>query len=471
MQRRPLVNRKALVLSIASFVQVSFAPAFAQQTEPMQKSYKAIEKALEIDDFFKAEELLKAIPEKQLNGQPRVLVLRALVAKGLYRLDEAEFLLKTALRKNEKYGDALFELALILMEKKNWKDAEVLLYLAGESENLSKGRKSSLPYYLGVVSFESGNVFDARNSFVRLNWRSALDPALEQSAGAYLSRIARVRPWSVVLPLTYQYESNILGIADGATLPENYSQRSGSKLIAGSFFNLSGLGGMTQGEGPWGLGLRLLASKSIPEQFTALNLVFVEPEANWSKFLGERLGIFKLAAVANWVSLGGKAATSSLLLKSTLFETDLSFGYEADLQKNSLLNRSSVFVRGFREAQLWTSSGWGLTMPVEAGARIPIDKNKPGEYRTDFALTPALSWSPQRRVAFKLSEKLGIERITDTQTSAYLLLKNSPGFTLSFTVQPYLVVSGSFSHEWEKNTGQNVMVKKGLASLSLLGLL
>jgi hypothetical protein len=86
-------------------------------------------------------------------------------------------------------------------------------------------------------------------------------------------------------------------------------------------------------------------------------------------------------------------------------------------------------------------------------------------------LTPALSWSPQRRVAFKLSEKLGIERITDTQTSAYLLLKNSPGFTLSFTVQPYLVVSGSFSHEWEKNAGQNVMVKKGLASLSLLGLL
>jgi len=471
MQRRPLVNREALVLYMVSLVQVSFAPAFAQQTDSMKNSYNAIEKALEIDDVFKAEEILKEIPEKQLNSQPRFLVLRALVAKGLYRLDEAEFLLKKALRKNEKYGDALFELALILMEKKNWKDAEVLLYLAGEREYLSKSRKSSLPYYLGVVSFESGNVFDARNSFVRLNWLSALDPALEQSAGAYLSRIARVRPWSVVLPLTYQYESNILGIADDASLPANYSQRSGSKLIAGTLFNLSGLGGIKQGEGPWSLGLRLLASKSIPAQFTALNLLFVEPEANWSKFLGERLGMFKLAAVANWVSLGGKAATSSVLLKSTLFETDLSIGYESDLQKNSLLNRSSVFVRGFREAQLWTSSGWGLMMPIEAGTRIPIDKNKPGEYRTDFALTPALSWRPQRRVSFKLSEKIGIERIIDAQTSEYYFLKNSPGVTVSFTVQPYLVLSGSFSHEWEKNTGQDVRVRKGLASLSLLGLL
>jgi hypothetical protein len=432
---------------------------------------KAVEAAIENEDFFEAEARLKQVDAATLKDDQKFLFYQAVVAKGLYRLAEAEDFLKQSLRKDKNNGDALFEMALLLMEKKKWKDAEVLLYLAGDSPALSSKRQTLLPYYIGVASFESGKIFSARNSFSRLNWANALDPALEQSAGAFLGRIARIRPWSIIAPLTYQYESNMLGISESTPLPDGYSQRHGSKIVAGVFTNWNGLGGANPGDGPWGLSLRLLNIHALPDEFRSLNVLFVEPEVNWSRFLGERWGLVKSAAVANRVSVGGKAATASGLLRVTFLETEATAGYEADLQKSSTSDRSVYILRLSREWPLWARGTLSLALPSEMGARLPVDKENPGEQRIDVSLAPALSWIPLRRMSLRFSEKFAYERVSEATNPSYSLLKTTPALTLSFIAQPYLVVSGSFSYELEKRTGEANAVKKASASISVLGVL
>jgi tetratricopeptide (TPR) repeat protein len=448
----------------------------ATQQQPVEKItpgllQNAIEKSLENEDFFEAEALLKQAPEATLKENAKFLFYRAVVAKGLYRLNEAETLLKLSLRKDKNDGDALFEMALLLMEKKRWRDAEVLLHLASEAQGLSARRQSMLPYYLGVASFESGKIFSARNSFSRLNWANSLDPALEQSAGAFLGRIARIRPWSLIVPLTYQYESNMLGIPEATALPEGYSQRQGSKLIAGAFTSWNGLGGTNPGEGPWGLALRLLTIRALPEQFRALNVLFIEPELNWSRFLGEKWGMLKWAAVANRVSAGGKAMTASGLLRVTFLETEATAGFEADLQKSQSSERSAYVMRLSREWPLWTKGPLTVGLPTELGAKIPVDKKRLGEQRLDAVLAPSLGWTLTRRASLKVGEKFAYERVSDALSSTYSLIRNTPSLTLSFTAEPYLVLSSSFSFEFEKKSNDPNTVKKASASFSVLGIL
>lgn len=443
------------------------APAQVQTSQP--ELTEAIETAIENDDFFQAEILLKKVPSNKLE-EPRFLVLRAMVEKGFYRIPEAEQHLKAALRQENDHGDALFEMALIQMEKQNWFDADVLLRLASDAQEMSQRRRSTLPYYLGVASFESGRIFDSKNSFVRLNWHNALDPALERSAAAYLTKIARERPWSLVTPFSYQYESNILGLSDAAELPEGSTQRFGSKLIAGAFFSMSGLGGDKQAEGPWGAGFRLLTTRAIESQFESTNVFFLEAESNWTRLLNEKWGVLRLALVANWVRVGGESTSATVTVKSNLRESELSLGYDADIKFSSPFDRSSFFLRGAREFQLWERGSMVLGLPVDMGIRLPRDKENPGEMRTDVTFSPTFSVFPSKRLSLKLSQKLNAERISDALTPAYFVTRIAPGLTLSYTAQPYLIVSGSASYEFEKNTIETALVRKTVASLSVLGL-
>jgi tetratricopeptide (TPR) repeat protein len=470
MSRPPLRGRHCLQSVCALLSLGCVGNVFAQQKGKIVGVIEKVESAIENDDFFLAESLLKQNPKSFSNSEPRHLLLRALVAKGMYQLDEAENLLKDALRRNEKYGDALFEMALLLMERKNWKDAEVLLSIAADSPQLSVRRQASLPYYQGVVLFESGRIFDSKNSFLRLGWTQALDPAFEQSSKAYLSRVARVRPWGFVTPISYQYESNLLGLPDGAALPQSYSQRSGSKLITGVFYSLGGLWGAKQAEGPFGIGTRVMSIVNLPRSFRTIDVLLLEQEFNWSRFLGERWGMLRLATLANSVNLGGKWVTSSVVLKTSILETELSTGFEMDLQKSASNDRSVSLIRGMRDFTLWTGGKWAVNLPAEGGLRLPKDKSNLVETRLDVSAAPSLSFTPHRRVSLKWAEKLSYDRVSSQAAASYGLFRLNSGLNVSFTFQPYLVLSSGVSYETETNTLTEAKVKKTSASVSFLGL-
>lgn len=478
----------AAILAVFSFSVQGFVPlsAFAAETKlpvsvssnsgsgaPVDPKLTAkLEEAVENDNFFEADELIKLVSESEIARDPRLLVVKALIAKGLYKLDDAYKLLRAALKINRNFAPAQYEIALIFMERKVWKDAEVLLRLAAASDTLQGQRKQLLPYYLGVIAFETGRLFEARSSFLRLNWNASLDPAIEQSMTTFVSKISKRRPWNVIFPLSVQYDSNLISLPDSAALPAAYSGRQGTKLIAGVFGNREGLsfGGDNQGGTPFGAGLKFFAVRHFQQTFSALDIQFLESELNWSKLINPDWGVLKLASSVNLVRAGGKSVTSTLAARSNIKDTEFSAGYEADLQKSPSSDKSSILLRASREYSLFSGGGFNFGLPAETGGKLPLAKN-PSEFRFDAALTPSLGYSQSKRWNLKLTEKMKIEHVKSVLQAAGFVAQSATGVSYSISIQPYLVTSTGATFEVEKNFNSGDSIRKTTATLSLVGLL
>lgn len=436
----------------------------------LQLKIRKLEELIEQENVFEASELLKSLSEKTISQNKRLLVAKALVAKGLYQLAEAEELLKAALKIDADDASAQFEMALILMERKEWKDADVLLRLAGQSEQLKGQRRAMLPYYMGVIAYETGRLFDARSSFTTMTWNESLDAALQQSVGVFISRISRERPWTIVAPLSLQYDSNPLGLNRAAPLPEGYAQRHVLKVIGGLFANLEGVGGDKAGAGPFGLGLRLFAVQNIEKSFSGLNVQFIESEANWSRFLGKETGVFKSALMANLIRLGGRSLSSGFSVKLSLGANELSMILDRDLQKTATKDSSAYQIRYAREQGLYSRGAFSLFVPFELAARQSVSSSL-RDRKLEFALSPGMGWTLSRRANLKVTEKFALERfLTETQSS-YTLNRISSGLNFSYTIQSYLILSLGGSFDWEKNIQSASVTQKKVATTSLLGIL
>lgn len=431
---------------------------------------RKLEEALEQEDVFTAQELLRVFSDRDIQKNPRLLVAKALVAKILYRKDEAYEILRSALKLNENFAPAQFETALILMERREWKDAEVLLRLSASADDLGRQRRQMVPYYLGVIAFETGRLFTARNSFSRLGWIDGLDPALEQSVGAFLSKIAVQRPWALIAPLTYQYDANVLGLQRGAELPAGFNRRAGYQVIAGLFGSVGGLGGSEAGSGPFGLALRLFTVQNLHQSFHPLNVLFSEAELNWSTLVVQSFGVFRTALTGNLIRAGQKSVSSAAGLKFSFLQTELNLAYEFDLQKNAEIDRSAWSARVFRDQEVFKLRGLAASIPVDAGSKIGVRSN-PDEKRYDLALSPTLTFSPNKRANIKLSEKFSYERISWREQSSESLFRSVPSLGISFSAQPFLILSVGGSFEWQKNMTTQAIVQKGVVTTSLLGIL
>jgi hypothetical protein len=209
---------------------------------------------------------------------------------------------------------------------------------------------------------------------------------------------------------------------------------------------------------------------NMPRSFKTLDVLLLEQEINWSHFLGERWGMLRLATLANGVNLGGKWMTASAVLKTSIQETELSTGFERDLQKTAQSDRSATLIRATSEYPLWARGNLALSLPAELGSRLPVDKNKLGETRTDVSLAPSLSFMPHRRLSLKWGEKFSYESVASKAAASYGLVRLNSGFNASFTWQPHLVLSSGMAYELESNTTTKAKVKKATASVSFLGL-
>lgn len=444
----------------------SISPKELEQKKALLK----VEELIEQENFLEAQEVFEIFSQIDVEQSSRLLVNKALIAKGLYKQNEAFELLKAALKLNDNYGPAQFEIALILMERKEWADAEVLLRFASASDDIVGQRRLMIPYYLGVIAFETGRLFEARSSFLKLSWNESLDPALAQSTGFFITKIMKQRAWNVISPLSIQYESNVKGLSRSA-LQESASQsHSGFKIIGGLFGSFEGLGGSKPGEGPLGLGLRLFAVQNLNSEYSALNIQFAEAEASVSKYLGPKLGLLKTALTGNYIRAGSRALSSTSGLKLTFFETDLNFAFENDLQRTASVNRTSLLFRIYREQQLMNLGRSQLSLPVDAGFKQPL-KKEPGEKKWDVSLSPAMSYAFSRRFSAKVNGKGAYEKNSSNEQSSFATLRSGAGLSFAYNLAPFLVMSTNGGFDWDKNLQSNAIVQKGTVSVSFLGLL
>lgn len=468
MLRQTLASKKAVcayVFLLTTYPLLSLASTTsAQELEDI----KSLSNAIESGDFFEAENLVKRLPARLREKDAQVIVLEALVDKGFYRADVARSKIKKALGIDRNNGDALFEMALLLMEKRRWKRSEILLRAASVSSSLSESRRRSLSYYLGVIAFESGRIFESRNHFTRLNWMDTLDFAVRQSSTSYLRDIAGRRPWSVVAPLLFQYESNALGLDDSAELPEGYTSRGGAKILYGLFGNYSGVGGTHAGQGPWGYSLRVLASEALEQQFKNLNLVFSEAEVSWSNRSAGK-NVINVSSSVNSVRVGGKSVTLSTQIKFGFNQNDFSAGFERDEARDSTIDRSAWILGVSRKFEVLQGDIVGVALPAELVQQIAVAKSLSGENKTELILSPVSSWNISKRATVSLSDQVSLKRIS-ANDSSYTQFKNSLGVKSSVSVQPYLTLSAGYDFEISKRTDKESLTRKSTATLSVLGL-
>jgi hypothetical protein len=295
-----------------------------------------------------------------------------------------------------------------------------------------------------------------------------LDFAIRQSSNSYLSDIAGKRPWSVVAPVLFQYESNVLGLDDDSALPEGFKRREGGKVVYGLFGNYSGLGGDHQGRGPWGFALRLIASQAVDKEFQGLNLLYSEAEATWSARSAGKNTI-TVSPSAYTVRVGGKSLNHAVQLKSSFNQNDFSAGFEFDAARNSDTDRS-VWVAGIaRNFEILQGEAFAVVHPTELGARIPTSKEKGGEFKTEITLSPGVNWYPSKRVSISLNDRFSFSRIS-ANTARYNLLKNKVGLKSTWSFQPYLTLGASYEFELSKQTHSSTLTRKSTATLSVLGL-
>ncbi|NBW82128.1 hypothetical protein EBR21_10295, partial [bacterium] len=298
----------------------------------------------------------------------------------------------------------------------------------------------------------------------------SLDPALQQSVGVFMSRISRERPWTVVSPLSIQYDTNPLGLTRTTPLPDEYVKRQVIKLIGGLFTNLEGLGGDKTGSGPFGLGLRLFAVQNLDKKFAGLNVQFVESEFNWSRFLGKEVGVFKTALMGNLIRLSGRPLSSSLLLKTSLGENELSLADERDLQKTGGKDASAYQIRFAREQVLFNRGSVSSSLPFDLGARQSVSSSQ-RERKFDVTLSPGIGWSLSRRLSLKLTEKIAAERLVSSSQNSSTVARVSSGLNASWTLQPFLILSLGGSYDWERNFQTSAVTQKAVATTTLLGIL
>jgi len=430
---------------------------------------KELSRAIESGDFFAAEKLLQALPQQVRQSDIEVIILEALVDKGFYRAAAARSKLKKALRLDRSNGNALFEMAVLLMEKRLWRRSEVLLRAAAASPNLSESRRRSLPYYQGVTAFESGRLFESRNHFTRLNWMDAVDFAIRRSSTSYLNDIAGKRPWSVVAPVLFQYESNVLGLDDSTALPEGYTQKGGGKVVYGLFGNYSGLGGKRRGQGPWAFSLRTIASLALERQFQSLNLLFAEAEVTWSALSAEK-NPMSVSPSVNAIQVDGKALSHSAQLKLSLNQSDVSVGFEFDATRDSTSDRSVWFSGLARTFEILQGDSFAVVQPTELAVRVPVSEEKGGEYKTDVSLSPGINWSFGKRTSLSLSDQFSWSRISGKSVQ-YNIMKNGIGLKSSVSVQPFLVLGLGYEFEVAKRTDKSSFSRKSTTTLNVLGLL
>lgn len=471
----PLFFKTLVFVFLATLSPAGLAKQAAQGEEAKQAAQgevavEQLARAVDSGDFFEAEKIVKRIPSDIRKNDLRVLVLDALVEKGFYRTAAAYSRLKRALKMDKSHGDALFEMALLLMEKKIWRRAEVLLNAASVTSSLSDSRRKSIPYYLGVAAFESGRVFESRNHFYRLNWMENLDNTIRQSSRSYLSDIAVRRPWSVVAPVLVQHESNVLGLADGAELPSPYSKRNGSKVVYGLFGTWSDAGGSRPDQSPWTYAVRILSSQALDKEFQTLDLLFSEVELNWRRLASKQGELFKVGSAVSLVRLGGRFQTSTATLKFSSGQIDVSAGYEYDLARSSTTDRSAgvaSFASGF---ELLQGDSYSLSSPAQLTGRLPVALDKSGEKRVELTFSPSFNWAATRRLSFTTADRVAVSRVF-LETSQYTSVKNTLGVKVSFSLQPYVALGAGYDFDLEKRTDLSQYVRKHTYTVNVLGML
>lgn len=431
-----------------------------------------VEELLDREDYFEALGELSAV-ESRSAEDVRIKYYLGVSNRGLYQTTEAEKYFLEAAKQDDSYPLPYWQLGQMRLEEKKWEEAKQLLDEAASRMKSDDKLYPEYLYYVGVAGFQTGSGFFAKSDFTRALWETQLDSALKSSAGSFLQSIAKQRPWSIVMPLGVQYDSNALGLASNVKLPDEYNKKYTYRSIAGAIFNYD----FGNGEEKPGLthaaNAKAIWVKNLIKEYSALDAFVTGVAATQTyKYEGQKkegaarpeIEQMIFSEGVDLIFLNGVRTIESYNLSVNYKKIDFGLTFERDPINKGDANKNAVIFK-----QGYTFNLSGLELPVSADEKFPLKPSDSNGQTHSFTVTPGYTKAFSLRSNVKVSAALGYQ-YSGIKPKATNTFKVTPGVNYSYFVTPWMLGIAGVTYEVSHETSASSTVKKPGASLMLTGL-
>ena len=447
--------------------------AVAAQAMDLTEVIKRVEGHMATEDYF---EVLSAIAPvlSRLQENVKLGYYYGVANKGLYQMAEAETYLNGAYELDPSFYLAAWELALIKMEQKQWKESRLWLDRAFEHISSADPKYHEYYYYAGVIAFQTGQDFSARSDFTRALWGKGLESSLQGSAAGFLKTLIERKGWGLVAPFGVQYDANVLSLTQAEPVPEPFPGRGLFRSIAGLIFSADK---SAQAEAPGtflGYGAKAMSINNFPRGFSSLDVFIADVSLSQSFVSFEKVPVdpskpdgekndekktTKLIQTLGLTVLNSTVSTVTLTLGLNWLEYEFTVAYDAAVAAGAFGKDDSVTMSQAANFPIATFGSASVALPVSFKQSYPFTTDASTGLGFTLGVGPVYSqlFSP------RLSGNLGIKVEPN-----YVLAKPAEVFTLTaatslgltYFVTPWFLALPGVSFDAIWNDQKNGMVLK-----------
>ncbi len=413
---------------------------------------KRVEEYASRSDYFEMLNELSAIEDRKAEDV-RISYNLGLAYQGLYQPLEAEKHFRYAMNQDEDFGDAPWQLGLMMLDEKKWEEAADAFSEARSRLPASDKRQSEYYYYSGVAKFNVPSDFAARNRFTRaLLWEDTMEQSLKASSGDFLKKLRERKDWSVIIPIGAQWDGNALATDSTAT------SKSLIRSISGLLFSWDP--SATRDAPGWynTFTASAMYAKHFPNTYKNFDSIILGTGASQIRKTSVEVPppadkpnekpTTETRVLKFYENVGGSIVDNNFSLLTitggvNAANLDASLSYEADTTGTG---NSSIIGKEQYNFKLWSgASGLASDLDLASEQRLALTTSTSYGHSVSATVTPSLSVPINSITNAKLASALGIKKTF--YGAETLSINAAPSAALTRFITPWLVGMASVGYE------------------------
>ena len=427
----------------------------------------------ENEEYFELLNLLTPI-QNLMDKDIRISYYLGFAKKGLYQNQDAKKYFMISKKMDNNFPMAHWQLGLIYLDEKNYTYAENEFMLA--HKNIPTGSKvdHEYEYYVGVPYFFNNKLLLAKNSFQTAVWDTELDPSLRQSAAEFLKKINIEKPWSLFVPAGFQYDSNVLSLAQNQSLPSQYSDKSVLRSLVGGIYSYDS-SKMTNADG-WflGGGGKGFYVKNLTNGYENLDALVLEGSVyetrRWLKDEDKKEhDTVRIYQTGGAIFVDNKQDTLYFLGGGVYKSLELNAGIQFDVSDRSVSNqRSGLVYNQYYQTGLGQYGPFVLDLNLQGQEQLMFNTSDTVGSTLEVIATPSASYSIDSKTSLKLGNTFDfLYTFISPIQSKYKFI---PSAAINYFILDWLIGTFSTTLEYDRVLPDNTNVFRPGVSLIVTGI-
>ncbi|WP_338636895.1 tetratricopeptide repeat protein [Spirobacillus cienkowskii] len=437
---------------------------------------EVLEKAsfyIENEAYFETINLLSPY-QIYINKDIRISYYLGLAKKGLYQNQEAKKYLVYAKNMNNSFAMAHWNLGLIYLDEKNYLEAEKAFILARINSKSDSKLAHEFEYYVGVAYYFNDKSILANSSFQTAVWDNDLDPALRHSASQYLQKLKIEKPWSLIVPVSLQYDNNALSLGQNQSLPSQYSQKSVMRSLIGGVFTYDT--SLSNNDNGWFIGGsgKAFYVKNFSQQYSALDTIILEGSVYETKRWEANSTIKEKSTVKIYETFGNifvnqKIDTFYFLMGGSYKNLDLNIGLQIDSSNRATSDKKSgIIYNQYYLLNLGQFQDIMFDLSLQAQEQMMFQTSSNVGNTIEFIAKPSATYSLNSKTSLNITSALDILYTFSTQMqSSY---KISPAAAINYFFLEWLIGNFTLQFDYSRVMPKNDNIFKPGAQFMVTGI-